>query len=528
MKERAYPVYTVNKHAEGLLVGGHPWVYENDILHSPENEPENGTLADVVSTKGSYLGTGFVSLKSKIRVRLISRNANDTFDAAFWRRRVEYAWNYRKTVLEPADLSACRVIFGEADQFPGLTVDRFNNILVTQTLSVGMEKLKPILFPLLAEVLRADGQTIEGIYERNDEALRAKEGLAQNKGWFDLPGESHPDSTQTEICENGVFYHVDFENGQKTGFFLDQKYNRRAVARIAAGHTVLDCFTHTGSFALNAAKGGAARVTAADISAEAIAMAQRNAQEETERATTVEERTAYTLELLGKMLNLPEPPKRMESFDISNTGKSDIVASMVVYVNAKPLKRDYRRFKLKDMDGPDDYASMEQVLTRRFQRYLDGDEKFSDKPDLLLIDGGVNHANVAVRVLESLGLRIPIFGMVKDDRHRTRALVTPEGKEIGIQGNQAIFSLIGQIQEETHRFAIEFHRQQQNQRVRGSVLDQIPGVGEKRRAELLKAFKSIKNIKSATLAELEDAVPKNTARAVYDFFHQKGEEPSCE
>ena len=278
MKERAYPVYTVNKHAEGLLVGGHPWVYENDILHSPENEPENGTLADVVSTKGSYLGTGFVSLKSKIRVRLISRNANDTFDAAFWRRRVEYAWNYRKTVLEPADLSACRVIFGEADQFPGLTVDRFNNVLVTQTLSVGMEKLKPVLFPLLAEVLRADGQTIDGIYERNDEALRAKEGLEQNKGWFALPGESHPNTTQTEICENGVYYHVDFENGQKTGFFLDQKYNRRAVARLAAGHTVLDCFTHTGSFALNAAKGGAARVTAADISAEAIAMAQRNAQ----------------------------------------------------------------------------------------------------------------------------------------------------------------------------------------------------------------------------------------------------------
>ena len=274
---RNYPVYTVNKHAEGLLVGGHPWVYENDILGSPEAEPENGTLVDVVSTKGAYLGTGFLSLESKIRVRLISRNANDTFDAAFWKRRVEYAWAYRKTVLEPADLTACRVIFGEADQFPGLTVDRFNNILVTQTLSVGMEKLKPILFPLLAEVLRADGQTIEGIYERNDEALRAKEGLAQNKGWFNLPGETHPDSTQTEICENGVFYHVDFENGQKTGFFLDQKYNRRAVARIAAGHTVLDCFTHTGSFALNAAKGGAASVTAVDISAEAVQMAEHNA-----------------------------------------------------------------------------------------------------------------------------------------------------------------------------------------------------------------------------------------------------------
>ena len=190
---------------------------------------------------------------------------------------MEYAWANRKTVLAPDDLSACRVIFGEADQFPGLTVDRFNNILVTQTLSVGMEKLTPLLFPLLAEVLRADGQTIDGIYERNDEALRAKEGLGQNKGWFELPGETHPTSTQTEICENGVYYHVDFENGQKTGFFLDQKYNRLAVARLARGRRVLDCFTHTGSFALNAARGGAEHVTAVDISQSAIDMARANA-----------------------------------------------------------------------------------------------------------------------------------------------------------------------------------------------------------------------------------------------------------
>ena len=259
-----------------------------------------------------------------------------------------------------------------------------------------------------------------------------------------------------------------------------------------------------------------------------IRLANKNAVEEVERWTTREERQSKLMELLGRMLDLDAPPRRIESYDISNQGADDIVASMVVYVNAKPLKRDYRRFKLKDMDGPDDYASMEQVLTRRFQRYLDGDEKFSDKPDLLLIDGGVNHANVAVRVLESLGLRIPIFGMVKDDRHRTRALVTPEGKEIGIQGNQAIFSLIGQIQEETHRFAIEFHRQQQNQRVRGSVLDQIPGVGEKRRAELLKHFKSVKNIKAATLEELEAAVPKNTAKAVYDYFRGAQEQPGPE
>ena len=257
-----------------------------------------------------------------------------------------------------------------------------------------------------------------------------------------------------------------------------------------------------------------------------IRLANKNAVEEVERWTTREERQSKLMELLGKMLDLEEPPRRIESYDISNQGADDIVASMVVYVNARPLKRDYRHFKLKDMDGPDDYASMEQVLTRRFKRYLEGDEKFADKPDLLLIDGGVNHANVAVKVLEKLGLSIPIFGMVKDDRHRTRALVTPEGREIGIQGNQAIFSLIGQIQEETHRFAIEFHRQQQNQRVRASVLDQIPGVGEKRRSDLLKHFKSIKKIKEATQAQLAEVVPKNAAQAVFDYFHPKGEGPT--
>ena len=254
-----------------------------------------------------------------------------------------------------------------------------------------------------------------------------------------------------------------------------------------------------------------------------IRLANKNAVEEVERWTTREERQSKLMELLGKLLDLEEPPRRIESYDISNQGADDIVASMVVYVNARPLKRDYRHFKLKDMDGPDDYASMEQVLTRRFKRYLEGDEKFADKPDLLLIDGGVNHANVAVKVLEELGLSIPVFGMVKDDRHRTRALVTPEGKKIGIQGNQAIFSLIGQIQEETHRFAIEFHRQQQNQRVRASVLDQIPGVGEKRRSDLLRHFKSIKKIKEATQAQLAEVVPKNAAQAVFDYFHPKGE-----
>ena len=176
------------------------------------------------------------------------------------------------------DSRCCRVIFGEADLFPGLTVDRFESVLVTQTLSLGMERIKDRLFPLLVKVLREDGQDIRGIYERNDVALREREGMEQNKGWYALPGETPPEKTTVDITENGIVYTIDFENGQKTGFFLDQKYNRLAVAKLAKGKTVLDCFTHTGSFALNAASGGAARVTAADISADAIAMAQRNAE----------------------------------------------------------------------------------------------------------------------------------------------------------------------------------------------------------------------------------------------------------
>ena len=272
--EREFSRFTITAKGTRWVEQGHPWIYADEVIRE-EGQCENGSLVDAVSEKGKYLGTGFVSRESKIRVRLISRNANDRFDEAFWQRRIQYAWDYRKTVMA-GDISCCRVIFGEADGFPGLTVDRFSNILVTQTLSVGMEKIKPMLLPLLVQVLRQDGQTIDGIFERNDVAIRELEGLEQNKGWFDL-GEPFPD-TVTEICENGVYYRVDVENGQKTGFFLDQKYNRLAVARLAKGRRVLDCFTHTGSFALNAALGGAERVTAVDISASAIEMAKENAR----------------------------------------------------------------------------------------------------------------------------------------------------------------------------------------------------------------------------------------------------------
>ena len=274
---REYPIFTVTKKGTRWVEGGHPWIYAEEIL-SKSAEPENGALADAVSENGKYLGTGLYSRESKIGLRLVSRNANDRFDASFWRRRVQYAWDYRKTVLDAEDLRCCRVIFGEADGFPGLTVDRFSEFLVTQTLSVGMERLKDTLFPILVDVLRADGQAISGIFERNDAAIRSLEGLEQNKGWYSLPGGTPPASPVTEICENGIFYAVDVENGQKTGFFLDQKYNRRAVARLARGRRVLDCFTHTGSFALNAALGGAEHVTAVDVSESAVAMAAANAK----------------------------------------------------------------------------------------------------------------------------------------------------------------------------------------------------------------------------------------------------------
>ena len=254
--------------------------------------------------------------------------------------------------------------------------------------------------------------------------------------------------------------------------------------------------------------------------AELRAMAQRNAAEEAERATTAEERVAHTLELLTKMLDLPAPPKRLESYDISNTGGSDIVASMVVYSGTRPLKNAYRRFRIKDLEGkPDDYASMREVLRRRLQRAADGDEKFLPLPDVFLIDGGVTHAQTALGVAEEFGVDAPIFGMVKDDRHRTRALVTPEGREIGIVGNQAVFSLIGQIQEETHRFAITYHHESHGKSALRSALDGIPGVGPKRREELRKKFGTIKAIREAEVEALAAVVPRPAAEAVWRHFH---------
>ncbi|MBR0236299.1 MAG: class I SAM-dependent rRNA methyltransferase [Clostridia bacterium] len=270
---RNFPFVTVSKKAERSLRGGHVWVYDAEIVSSSE-KIENGAMTDVISLSGAYLGTGFYSENSKIRVRVLTANANETFTDAFFYRRVRYAVEYRKTVMK-GDFSCCRLIFGEADGLPGLTVDRYGDILVAQILSYGTEMRKGVIFSALIDVLSEMGEKINGIYERNDVNIRKLEGLEEYKGWY---GDSHPSATETTIVENGIKYNVDFENGQKTGFFLDQKYNRAAVARLAEGKRVLDCFTHTGSFALNAARGGAEHVTAVDISETALAQARKNAE----------------------------------------------------------------------------------------------------------------------------------------------------------------------------------------------------------------------------------------------------------
>lgn len=275
LKKRGYAVAEISRKAENSLAAGHPWIYDAEVK-SLDGEVRDGDIVDVVSGRGKYLGSGFYNSNSKIRIRVISKNANDRFDEAFFERRVRYAWGYRRTVMGD-DLECCRIIFGEADTLPGLTVDKFHDILVAQTLSLGIEQRKDIIFPLLVRVLEEDGFSIRGIFERNDVKIREREGLTEGKGWYPLPDRPAPGETSVIITENGIKYNVDFENGQKTGFFLDQKYNRSALAKIAKGRTVLDCFTHTGSFAMNAVMGGAARVCAVDISEEAIEMARRNA-----------------------------------------------------------------------------------------------------------------------------------------------------------------------------------------------------------------------------------------------------------
>ncbi len=286
---RPYPKAIITKKAARSLQAGHPWVFEGEIIRlEPDaegNEVANGGVVDLFEEKGTWQGAGLISMQSKIRVRLLTRNANDRIDEGFWRRRILWAWEMRKTTMgrralpgcEP-DTNCCRILFSEADGTPGLIVDRYEDVLVAQVGTFGMERLRPVIYPLLLDVLRNDGQKIRGIYERADSPSRRLEGLDLYKGWWPEPGMEMPSSARVMAQENGIIYDLDIENSQKTGFFLDQKYNRRAVRELAQGKRVLDCFCHVGPFGLNAAAGGAEFVRCVDISDTALALAKENAR----------------------------------------------------------------------------------------------------------------------------------------------------------------------------------------------------------------------------------------------------------
>ena len=335
--ERSYPIAVISEKAERSIRSGHVWVFGEEVRELIGNA-QDGELVDVVSRKGSFLGTGFFNSNSKIRVRILSKNANDKFDKAFFERRLRYCFEYRKTVMG-ADFDCCRLVFGEADSFPGLTVDRFGDILVTQTLSLGIEKRKNIIFPLMVKVLSDMGETITAVYERNDVAIREKEGLEENKGFFSAPGLRTDLDGKTVITENGIKYNIDYINGQKTGFFLDQKYNRLAAGKIAKGKTVLDCFTHTGAFALNCAKMGAKHVTAVDISKDAVELTKENAR--LNSLSNVSFECANVFELLTKLYEEKNSPYDYIILDPPAFTKSS--------ASLKNAERGYKEINMKAM-----------------------------------------------------------------------------------------------------------------------------------------------------------------------------------
>ena len=291
-QQRPFPRVVVTRKAARSLAQGHPWVFEGEAL-SVEPSPidgrelQNGDIVDAFEQNGTWQGAGLFSQESRIRVRIVTRNANDRPNEAFWQRKLEWSWQYRKTTMgnralpgaEP-DTNCCRVLFSEADGFPGLIVDRYEDVLVSQVGTFGMERLRPTIYPLLLDMLRKDGQSISGIYERNDIPARDHEGLPRYKGWWTGKHDEieEPSKARRIIHENGIAYDVDLEKSQKTGFFLDQKYNRRAVRELAHGRRVLDCFCHVGPFALNAAAGGAAFVRGVDVSQTACDLASNNAR----------------------------------------------------------------------------------------------------------------------------------------------------------------------------------------------------------------------------------------------------------
>ncbi len=319
------------KKGEGrTLKAGGAWIFDNEI-DKVEGTPEDGSLVEVRDFDGYGMGTGFYNSRSKIRVRMMSRKAGQVIDRDFLRMRVQNAWDYRKKTV---DTSSCRIIFGEADFLPGLVVDKFSDVLVVQSLALGIDRMKEEILSLLVEALRADGVEIRGIYERSDAKVREQEGLPRQKGFI---GAEFP--TRVQIVENGVRYEVDVEDGQKTGFFLDQKYNRLAIQRLCRDARVLDCFTHTGSFALNAGIAGASSVLGVDASQLAVDQARINA-ELNGLSDRVQFQCADVFDLL------PELERQGEQFDVVILDPPAFAKSRASVKNAT---RGYRDINLRGM-----------------------------------------------------------------------------------------------------------------------------------------------------------------------------------
>ena len=291
----------VLKKGEGrTLKSGGLWVYDNEIAQI-DGDFENGDIVNVADFDGYPMGKGFINTNSKITVRILSKNADADIDSDFLKKRVKDAWEYRKKTV---DTSSCRIIFGEADFLPGLVIDKFSDVLVVESLALGIDKLKLQIIDALKEVLKNDGIIIRGVYERSDAKVRLNEGMERVKGFI---GDEF--DTNVEIVENGVKYIVDVKNGQKTGFFLDQKYNRLAIQRLCKDAKVLDCFTHTGSFALNAGYAGATDVTGVDASALAVSQAEENA-----RLNNLENVVQFKCEEVFELL--PALEKSGEKYDV--------------------------------------------------------------------------------------------------------------------------------------------------------------------------------------------------------------------
>ncbi len=293
-------VVTLKKGEGRTLKAGGMWVYDNEIA-SVAGSFADGDIVIIRDYDGYPMGRGFINRNSRIRIRLLTRNVDQEIDEAFIRMRVKAAWDYRKKTV---DTGSCRIVFGEADFLPGIVIDKFSDVLVVESLALGIDRLKSVILKMLAEVLREDGIQIRGIYERSDAKVREQEGMERFRGFI---GE--PFDTNVLIEENGVKYMVDVENGQKTGFFLDQKYNRQAIRRLCAGARVLDCFTHTGAFALNAAQAGAAEVLGVDASGTGVEQARLNA-----KLNGLEDKASFLCRDVFELL--PELEAAGEQFDL--------------------------------------------------------------------------------------------------------------------------------------------------------------------------------------------------------------------